>query len=479
MARTERARRIGRDWSLRGGPRRKLKLGSTSRAMKTLIHSTRMVLSGGEIYAGDLLAENGIISQIDRSIAAPEADIVIDGTNQVLLPGAIDPHVHFREPGQEHKEDLRTASHACARGGVTSFLDMPNTMPLTVTQAALDDKLARAAQTCVVNYGFFLGATADNLNVLQTAASACGICMGSGLMVASNANAIERIFANTTRLITVRADNQTRIEARRAEFSDRLGEVGIHSVIQDDVAALEATQLALDLATTYRHRLHLLHLSTTKEVELLRQHKPAWVTAEVTPPHLMLDTSAYEKLGTLAQINPPLRSTADRQALWKGLHDGILDVIATGHAPHTLKEKSQAYPHSPSGMPGVETSLPVMLTAMQQGLCRLEQVVTWMSANPARAYGIANKGCIHVGYDADLVLVDLENTYPVRREDVLSKCGWNPFEGWELTGWPTVTLVAGRPVFQAGEVDADARGRALQFETHPADAIAPSRESVV
>ncbi|MEM9156791.1 MAG: dihydroorotase [Cyanobacteria bacterium P01_F01_bin.33] len=446
--------------------------------MKTLIHSTRMVLPTGEIYAGDLLTENGTISHIDRSIAAPEADITIDGTNQILLPGVIDSQVHF-----EHKEDLQTASHACARGGVTSFLEMANTIPLPVTQAALDDRLERAAQKCLVNYGFFIGATADNLEVLQAAAPTCGIKMfmgsTSGPLLVSDSAAIERIFANTTKLIAVHAENQARIEARRAEFSDRFGEVGIHSVIQDDIAALEATQLALDLATKYRHRLHLLHLSTAKEVELLRQHKPAWVTAEVTPQHLMLDTSAYEKLGSLAQMNPPLRSTADRQALWRGLHDGVLDCIATGHAPHTLKEKSHPYPNSPSGMPGVETSLPMMLTAMQQGLCRLEQIVTWMSANPARAYGIVNKGQIQVGYDADLVLVDLENTYPVRREDVLTQCGWSPFEGWELTGWPTVTLVAGRVVFQAGEVDTDARGRALQFESRLTDASAIAPEPTV
>ncbi|MEO0853071.1 MAG: amidohydrolase family protein, partial [Cyanobacteria bacterium J06648_11] len=168
---------------------------------------------------------------------------------------------------------------------------------------------------------------------------------------------------------------------------------------------------------------------------------------------------------------PPLRSTADRQALWKGLHDGVLDVIASGHAPYTLAEKSKAYPHSPSGMPGVETSLPMMLTAMQQGLCRLEQVVSWMSANPAKVFGIVNKGRIEVGYDADLVLVDLENTYPVRREDLLTKCGWSPFEGWELTGWPTVTLVGGQVVFQAGEVDGDARGRALEFKARSNDTV--------
>jgi dihydroorotase len=445
--------------------------------VKILIYNTQMVLPNGKLYAGDLLSQDGRIQRIDRAITDAHPDRAIDGSNQVLLPGVIDPQVHFREPGKEHKEDLHTASRACVRGGVTSFLEMPNTDPLTTDQATLDDKLQRAAAKSLANYGFFIGATSErNVTDLESVHPTCGIkiFMGSqgGKLLVDKADTLEYIFANTTRLIAVHAENQARILNRRQEFAGQT-DPAIHSLIQDDEAALEATQLALDLATRYRHRLHVLHLSTAKEVDLLRRHKPAWVTAEVTPQHLLLDTSAYTTLGTLAQMNPPLRSPHDCEVLWQGLHDGTLDFIATDHAPHTLAEKAQGYPDSPSGMPGVETSLPLMLTAMQQGRCRLNQVVRWMSSGPAEGYGIVNKGRIQLGYDADLVLVDLETVRPVRREELQTKCGWSPFEGWELTGWPTVTLVLGQVAWCQGNIDDTVRGQALQFEAEPV-ALSPA-----
>jgi dihydroorotase len=237
----------------------------------------------------------------------------------------------------------------------------------------------------------------------------------------------------------------------------------MHSQIQDNQAALLATQLAVELSTKYQRRLHILHLSTAEEVAYLRDRKTSWITAEVTPQHLLLNTDAYDTIGTLAQMNPPLRSQTDNAALWQGLQDGILDFIATDHAPHTLEEKAKPYPQSPSGMPGVETSLPVMLTAASQGRCTVAQVSQWMSRNVAIAYGIANKGEIRVGWDADLVLVDLNQHKPVLRQDLLTKCGWSPFEGWNLTGWPVITFVNGEVVFEHGKVNAIARGKALQF----------------
>lgn len=445
--------------------------------MKLCIHNARIILPGGEPYAGDLLIEDGVIRQIDRTLIAagiprPDLDEVIDAAGQTLLPGVIDPQVHFREPGKEHKEDLHTASQACARGGVTSFLEMPNTIPLTIDQPTLDDKLARAAAKSLVNYGFFIGATADNLEVLQTIHSACGIkiFMGSmgGPLLVDQASLLENIFAHTDPnfLIAVHAEDQARIQARRHQFAGQT-DVAIHSQIQDDQTALNASQLALDLATKYRHRLHILHLSTAREVDLLRKHKPAWVTAEVTPQHLLIDTDAYRQLGSLAQMNPPLRPPGETDRLWQGLQDGILDLIATDHAPHTLEEKARTYPDSPSGMPGVETSLPLMLTAMRQGRCSLAQVVRWMAEAPAWAYQIQNKGQIQVGFDADLVLVDLETPRPVKREDLLTKCGWSPFEGWDLVGWPQLTLVHGQIAYRGGKVNPTARGQALQYTRQP------------
>ncbi|VEP14811.1 Dihydroorotase [Hyella patelloides LEGE 07179] len=384
----------------------------------------------------------------------------------ILLPGVIDPQVHFREPGLEHKEDLFTASVACAKGGVTSFLEMPNTKPLTTTQATLDDKLQRAASKCLVNYGFFMGATAENLPDLREANPACGIkiFMGSshGALLVSTEAEIEPILAKGDRLIAVHAEDQGRIRERRKQFSD-VGDRSIHSVIQDEQAALNATKLALKLSKKYQRRLHILHLSTGVEAELLRQDKPSWVTTEVTPQHLLLNTDAYAEIGSLAQMNPPLRSPENNQILWQALLDGVIDFIATDHAPHTLEEKAQPYPKSPSGMPGVETSLPLMLTQAKSGKCTIAQVANWMSTAPAKAYGILNKGAIAVGYDADLVLVDWNNYKPVLREEIKSKCGWSSFEGWDLTGWPIVTIVGGRIVYERGNFNTDVRGQALTF----------------
>lgn len=431
------------------------------------------------IHQAQLLEENGILRPYNIGIKAGkittitteddrhEYTHILDANGWILLPGVIDPQVHFREPGLEHKEDLSTASHACARGGVTSFLEMPNTRPLTTNQATLDDKLQRAAQKSLVNYGFFIGATRDNLAAINQVSPTCGIKVFMGAMhgdlLIDDAEYLERIFATGTRLIAVHAENQQRIHQRRAQLADRYHLPEIHSEIQDEQAALQATALAVHLAIKYQRRLHILHLSTALEVEFLRQHKRPWITAEVTPQHLLLHRSAYHQLGALAQMNPPLRTPHDNQVLWQGLKEGIIDFMATDHAPHTLAEKARPYPESPSGMPGVETLLPVMLTQAKAGQCTLNQVVNWLSTNVAAAYGIANKGKIAPGYDADLVLVDWEHYHPVRREDLQTKCGWSPFEGWELTGWPQVTIVGGQIVYNQGQFNEQARGKALQF----------------
>ncbi len=430
-----------------------------------LIRHARILLPDGEFLLGDILIEQGKIVQIAPEITVPDTTI-IDATGLTLLPGVIDPQVHFREPGLEHKEDLFTASCACAKGGVTSFLEMPNTRPLTTTQAALDQKLHLASQKCLVNYGFFIGATAENLPDLLTANPVCGIkiFMGSshGALLVSQEAEIEPIFARGDRLIAVHAEDQARILQRRQEFKG-ISDPSIHSQIQDETAALNATKLALKLSQKYQRRLHILHLSTGIEAEFLRENKPSWVTAEVTPQHLLLNTEAYQKIGTLAQMNPPLRSPENNQILWQALLDGVIDFIATDHAPHTLEEKAKGYPNTPSGMPGVETSLPLMLTQAMAGKCSVSQVSSWMSTKPAQAYNIPNKGLIQPGYDADLVLVDLDNYGPVLKEELQTKCGWSPFEGWSLTGWPIITIVGGNVVYERGKLNTEVRGQALQF----------------
>lgn len=434
------------------------------------IRRARILLPNGEFLIGDVKISNGEIVEVGASIqdtAIENSDREIDGLGLTLLPGVIDPQVHFREPGLEYKEDLFTASCACAKGGVTGFLEMPNTRPLTTTQAALDDKLQRAANKCLVNYGFFIGATPENLPDLLLAEPTPGIkiFMGSmhGQLLVDGEDALEAIFAKGERLIAVHAEDQARINQRRQEFAG-ITDPAIHSQIQDNQAALNATKLALKLSKKYQRRLHILHLSTGDEAELLREDKPSWVTAEVTPQHLLLNTDDYAKIGTLAQMNPPLRSHRDNEVLWQALLDGVIDFIATDHAPHTLEEKARGYPNTPSGMPGVETSLPLMLTQAMQGRCTVSQVANWMSAAVAKAYKIPKKGAIAPGYDADLILVDLDNYRPVLREELQTKCGWSPFEGWNLTGWPQYTIVGGQIVYEKGKLYTEVRGKALRFD---------------
>lgn len=434
-----------------------------------IIRQAQILLPDGTFMVGDVAVQNGTIAQVAPAIPSPNSPTAkeIDATGLTLLPGVIDPQVHFREPGLEYKEDLFTASCACARGGVTSFLEMPNTRPLTTTQAALDDKLERASQKCLVNYGFFMGATAEVLPDLLAANPACGIkiFMGSmhGPLLVDEEPILDKIFSQGDRLIAVHAEDQARIAQRRQEYAG-ITDPAIHSTIQDNQAALNATQLALKLSKKYQRRLHILHMSTGEEAELLRHDKPAWVTAEVTPQHLVLNTDAYSKIGTLAQMNPPLRSHHDNEVLWQALRDGVIDFIATDHAPHTLEEKAQTYPNSPSGMPGVETSLAVMLTQAVEGRCTVAQVANWMSTAVAKAYRIPNKGAIAAGYDADLVLVDLNTYRPVLREELQTKCKWSPFEGWNLTGWAVYTIVGGQIAFEQGKLHTDVRGKALRFD---------------
>jgi dihydroorotase len=432
-----------------------------------VIRQARILLPNGDWLTGDVEIQGKTITQVASDLSTAQTGKEIDAMGLTLLPGVIDPQVHFREPGLEHKEDLFTASRACARGGVTSFLEMPNTKPLTITQAALDDKLQRAASKCLVNYGFFIGATPANLPDLLTANPVCGIkiFMGSahGDLLVSDRSSLEPIFAKGERLIAVHAEDQARINQRKQEFSG-VADPAIHSQIQDNKAALLATELALELSKKYQRRLHILHLSTAEEAELLRRDKPSWVTAEVTPQHLLLNTEAYSQIGTLAQMNPPLRSPHDNEVLWQALLDGVIDFIATDHAPHTLEEKAKGYPNTPSGMPGVETSLPLMLTQAMQGKCSVAQVSHWMSGAVAQAYKIPNKGAIAPGFDADLVLVDLETYHPVLRQEVQTKCGWSPFEGWNLTGWPIITIVNGQIVYEKGQFCDRVRGEALQFD---------------
>lgn len=430
---------------------------------RTLIRGAHVVLPEG-VQQVSVLLGGGRILEIDPPATAA-VDETVDATGLHLLPGVIDDQVHFREPGLEHKEDLHTGSLACAKGGVTTFLEMPNTNPTTTTLAALDDKLDRAARKSVVNFGFYMGATGANTAVLKAAKKTPGIKIfigsSTGDLLVDEQEALEQIFAETTLPICAHCEDESTVRANR----DRIGGGSTfrdHSIIRDHAAALIATQRAVDLATRHRHPFHVLHVSTADEVEFLKT-RPAWVTAEACPHHLFFHLDDYDRLGSKVQMNPSIKTAADNAALWDGLRSGVIEVVATDHAPHTLEEKAKPYPQSPSGLPAVENSLALMLNAVHEGRCSLEQVVDWMCAAPARIWNIANKGSIRAGYDADLVLVDLQRKQTIRDADQLTKSGWSPWHGTELTGWPVRTWVLGKTVFQDGKVNTTLRGQPAEY----------------
>ena len=445
---------------------------------RTLIRDATVVLPGEDARTSVLL-EGGRIAAIDPA-PHTRADEVVDAAGLHLLPGVIDDQVHFRDPGLTHKEDLHTGSRACAAGGVTSFLEMPNTVPQTVTVDALREKLALAARRCVVNYGFYMGATTDNLAELQRAAHTPGVAtpgikifIGSstGNMLVDDQECLEGIFAGTTLPITAHCEDESTVRANlaRLEGSGTLT-VHDHSRIRDHRAAVTATLRAIDLAVRHRHRFHVLHVSTAEEVGILATHHDL-VTAEACPHHLFLDTSDYDRLGTLAQMNPSLKTAADRAALWQGLRDGAIQNIATDHAPHTREEKAAPYPASPSGVPAVEVVLPLMLDRVNRGACTLQDLARWMCDRPARIWDIIGKGRIAEGCDADLVLVDMSLAREVRNEAQITRCGWSPWHGTTLQGWPVRTWVGGRTVFAAGagaggprRVETDPVGREITFD---------------
>jgi dihydroorotase len=412
-----------------------------------------------------VLIDGAKIADIDPAPQV-EVDETVDAAGLHLLPGVIDDQVHFREPGLTHKEDLRHASRACAKGGVTTFLEMPNTRPNTVTVERLHEKLALAARRSLVNYGFYIGATPSNVDQLAQAERTPGIKIfigsSTGDLLVDDQDALERIFAETSLPIAAHCEDETTVQANAQRYAGS-GNVADHSRVRDHEAAIIATRRAIDLALRHRHRFHVLHVSTGAETELLADHQRL-ITAEVCPHHLFFNSDDYERLGTLIQMNPSVKTADDNRQLWQALLEGRIQVIATDHAPHTLDEKQQTYPQSPSGLPAIENSLALMLNQVHLGRCTVEQVVHWMSTAPARIWDIVGKGSIERGYDADLVLVDLQKTAEVRNEEQQTKCGWSPWHGSSLTGWPVRTWVLGHTVFAAGRFDESRCGIEAQFD---------------
>lgn len=429
-----------------------------------LIKNARCVSSLG-IIKQDVLLDNGKISVLGN-IAENKAEQIIDASHLYLLPGALDPQVHFRDPGLTWKEDLRTGSLAAAAGGVTGFFDMPNTKPSTITCEAMADRKQVASEKCIVNYNFFIGATSENLEVLNSVENVPGIkvFMGAstGDLLVSDAGEIENIFANGSRLIAVHAEDDDIINSARELYKDSQ-DFNDHQFARPPEAALKATTLAVELAIKYQRRLHILHLTTKEEVRYLDINKSKGpISVEVCPQHFLLSAPyIYEKLGAYAQMNPPLRDIDHGEALWEGLTRGIIDCIATDHAPHTHAEKSKPFGQAPSGMPGVETSLALMLDRANRGLCKLEDVVKWMCEKPVELYKVNNKGFIKEGFDADLVLVDMNRKRTIENGKLQTMVNWSPYDGWTTQGWPIITIVNGNIVFRDGEFDESVKGREI------------------
>lgn len=393
---------------------------------------------------GDLRFENSRITEIGR-VGGGTIDHEFDLGGRWLWPGAVDGHVHFRDPGAPQKEDFVSGSSAAVAGGVTTVFDMPNTKPTTTTVERLADKRALAAQKSHCNFGLFFGANPTNLGEAQAVENVPGlkIFMGcsTGDLLVYEPDELEKIFAGFEGRICVHAESELRLREREAMFADR-DDPAVHSIIRDPEAAAEAVRLAATLAKKYDRHLHVLHLSTQLELDVLAEIGGR-TTCEVCPHHLFWDTTAYDEWGTFARMNPPLRSPQDRRQMWQGLADGRIDMIATDHAPHTIEEKSQPYRQAPSGVPGVETMLPMMLDAAARGECEYEQVLEWLCHAPARVYNIIDRHRITRGNWADLVVVDPAMTREVRDDEQFSRCAWTPWRGRTLQGWPVMTFVHG------------------------------------
>jgi dihydroorotase len=431
-----------------------------------------LVFKGGTVvnHAGIGLADigisNGRIAEIGE-IAEGLAGETIDATGLHILPGVIDTQVHFREPGLEHKEDLESGSRSAVLGGVTAVFEMPNTKPPTTSADALAAKVAAATGRMYCDFGFFVGATRENVDDLpdlERAPGAAGVkvFMGSstGDLLVDDEETLASVLAKIRRRAAFHSEDEARLR-ERAKLQ-REGDLSSHSEWRDAEAALASTERLLRLAREAGKRVHVLHVSTGEEMALLALHKDI-ASVEVTPQHLTLAApEAYERLGTKAQMNPPLRDEYHRERLWWGLERGVVDVLGSDHAPHTLEEKAKTYPATPSGMPGVQTLVPVMLDHVNAGRLTLARFVDLTSAGPQRLFGIAGKGRIAVGYDADLTIVDLKAERVVEDDWIGSKCGWTPFAGRRVKGWPVGTLVRGHLAMWEGDLGR-ARGASVRF----------------
>jgi dihydroorotase len=440
----------------------------------TLIRNA-LLINEGKIFLADVFIQNGLIAQIGQSLDV-QSDVSIDAEGKYLMPGIIDDQVHFREPGLTHKGELYTESKAAVAGGITSFMEMPNTKPQTLTQELLEQKYQRAKEVSLANYSFFMGASNDNLEeVLKTDPKNVGaikIFMGSstGNMLVDDKSVLENIFEKSKMLIAVHCEDEATIQQNTVHYKSIYGEdvpIEMHSKIRSDEACYKSSSMAIELAKKHNTRLHVFHLSTAKEMELFRNDIPLEekrITAEVCIHHLWFDDSQYADKGTHIKWNPAVKSKVDKEAVFEALLDDRIDIIATDHAPHTLEEKNNTYFNAPSGGPLVQHALVAMLELYHQGKIRLEKIVEKMCHAPAICFQVENRGFIREGYAADLVLVEIDNPWEVNKDNILYKCAWSPFEGNTFKSRVTHTWVNGHLAYQNGSFDESQKGHRLTFD---------------
>ncbi len=431
-----------------------------------------LVLKGGTVVnqdgtgIRDVGVRGGRIAHIG-SISEDAADRVLNCRGLHVLPGVIDSQVHFREPGLEHKEDLESGSRAAVLGGVTTVFEMPNTKPLTTSEETLADKVARGKKRMHCDFAFWVGGTRENAGIvgeLERLPGAAGIkvFMGSstGNLLVEDDEGVASILRNTRRRAAFHSEDEFRLRERVGLRVD--GDPSSHHVWRDVTAALQCTQRLVAIARQTRARIHVLHISTKEEIAFLRDHKDV-ASCEATSHHLTLSSDDYGRLGTLLQMNPPVREPHHRDGIWEGISQGIIDVLGSDHAPHTLEEKAKPYPQTPSGMTGVQTLVPVMLDHVNNGRLSLERFVDLSAHGPQRLFGIARKGRIAAGYDADFTIVDMKRREIITNKWIGSKAGWTPYDGKAVQGWPVGTIVRGQEVMRDGEIVTASTGEPVLF----------------
>lgn len=413
----------------------------------------------------DLGIKNGRIEEIG-SIPPEQGVAVLKAENLHILPGLIDTQVHFREPGLEHKETLNAGSRGAALGGITGVFEMPNTKPLTISALDLKDKLTRAEGKMWCDYAFYLGSTPDNLQKLSDLEKLPGCAgiktfMGSstGSLLISEDEHLEQVVQNIHRRAAFHAEDEARLKARKHLVEENPGHPELHPVWRDEQSAFIATEKLVKLARKYKKNVHVLHISTAEELELLKDYKDV-ASVETLPQFLTLSApECYERLGTLAQMNPPIREKRHQEALWKAVNSGIVDVLGSDHAPHTLEEKKQIYPKSPSGMPGVQTIVPVMLDHVNKGRLTLSRLIELLAYTPSQLFNIQGRGEIKKGNEATFTIVDLKKTRTIENKWIASVSGWTPFDGMSITGWPVITIIRGQVVMRDDELIGKPKGQ--------------------